>query len=103
MAKPCEESVSSTPLTTGMEYDERALPEFKPLPWTLAEIRAAIPPHLFVRHTWRGSLYLARDIAFAAIAWRLAVLIDPFYAERHVIDCLGTFGAESARWATWLM
>ncbi|KAJ7582024.1 hypothetical protein C8J56DRAFT_1056160 [Mycena floridula] len=48
---------------------------------TLKEIRDVIPPHLFVRDTVRGLLYLARDI------------------RSDTIELLTPLGAEIARWA----
>ncbi|KAI0080453.1 hypothetical protein K474DRAFT_1682623 [Panus rudis PR-1116 ss-1] len=82
---------------------EASLPEFTPLPWTIAEIRAAIPARLFVRETERGLAYLARDILLAVIAWRLALHIDPFFRSQIVVGALGAVGTEMVRWVVWLV
>ena len=34
-----------------------------PPPFTLADIKAAIPAHCLVKDTWRSMAYLARDVA----------------------------------------
>ncbi|EMD37162.1 hypothetical protein CERSUDRAFT_155708, partial [Gelatoporia subvermispora B] len=91
-----------TETRSGWTYDERHLPEFVPLPWTLEEIRSAIPPDLFVRQTWRGLAYLMRDISMAGIAWKLATLIDPFFAKQGVAELFGGF-CPLARWSMWLV
>ena len=70
---------------------------------TLNEIRAAIPAHLFVRHTWKGLLYLARDLLIAAAFWDLALRIDPYYQSSPVKARLTPIGAEVGRWAFWLV
>lgn len=51
---------------------------FKPLDLTLADIRHAIPQHLFRRSTYRSSLYLLRDLTLAALAFGAATWIDVF-------------------------
>lgn len=83
------------------KYSENDLPEYTPMPYTLAEIRAKIPPRLFVRDTTRGLLYLARDILMAAFAWKLATYIDPTFQSDYAVERLGTLGAEVGRWAGW--
>ncbi|KAK7689099.1 hypothetical protein QCA50_007790 [Cerrena zonata] len=90
--------------TTGKnkaKYSEDDLPEFTPMPWSLQEIRAAIPVHLFERDTTRGLLYLSRDLLMAATAWKLATFIDPFFQGPSVRAQLGPFLAETARWLSW--
>ena len=70
---------------------------------SLSEIRAAIPAHCHVRQTWKGLLYLARDCVLAAIAWKLALYIDPTFRNSYVAHHLTPLGAEAARWAAWLV
>ncbi|KAF8887319.1 hypothetical protein BD779DRAFT_1662529 [Infundibulicybe gibba] len=65
------------------KYNEDDLPAYTPMPWSLKEIRAAIPAKFFVRDTRRGLLYLARDLLLATVAW-----LEPI-------------GAELSRWAAW--
>lgn len=69
---------------------------------SLSEIRAAIPAHCHVRQTWKGLLYLARDLAMAALAWKLALHIDPIFQSSYVAHRLTSLGAEVARWGAWL-
>ncbi|KIY67776.1 linoleoyl phosphatidylcholine delta-12 acetylenase [Cylindrobasidium torrendii FP15055 ss-10] len=52
--------------------DKDSLPVFKPLPYSIAEVRAAIPPELFKSNTALGLAYLARDIALATAFFSLA-------------------------------
>ncbi|KAL6308656.1 fatty acid desaturase-domain-containing protein [Sparassis latifolia] len=83
-------------------YSEDDLPEFTPLPWTLNQIRAAIPERLFVRHNGKAFVYLARDLAMAAMMWWFGTLLDPFCKRPLVIRNLGPVGAEILRWSGWL-
>lgn len=69
---------------------------------SLSEIRAAIPAHCHVRQTWKGLLYLARDLALAALAWKLALHIDPTFRSSYVTHRLTPLVAEVARWGAWL-
>ncbi|KAG6890245.1 hypothetical protein C0992_002773 [Termitomyces sp. T32_za158] len=71
------------------------------MPWSLKEIRDAIPPRLFVRDTVRGLMYLARDLLLAAAAWSLATYIDPLFKQAQIVELLTPVGAEIARWAAW--
>lgn len=70
---------------------------------TLSEIRAAIPAHLHARQTWKGMLYLLRDILMAAIVWKLALYIDPSFKSETAVRTLTPVGAEAARWGAWLV
>ncbi|KAG6811249.1 hypothetical protein H0H92_008367 [Tricholoma furcatifolium] len=83
------------------KYSEDALPAYTPMPWSLKEIRAAIPSQYFVRDTRRGLLYFARDVLMAAVAWSLATAIDPYFKQSATKELLTPIGAEVARWATW--
>ncbi|QRV89512.1 Fatty acid desaturase [Ceratobasidium sp. AG-Ba] len=55
---------------------------FVPFNWSMKEIKGAIPPHLFIRDTTRGLVYLLRDLVLAAALWRASGCIDP-YLGRH--------------------
>lgn len=70
---------------------------------TIAEIRSAIPARFFVRDTYRGLAYLARDVLMAAIAWKLALHIDPTFQDNRIRATLTSHGAEVARWFCWLV
>ncbi|KAF8220193.1 hypothetical protein L208DRAFT_1382738 [Tricholoma matsutake] len=83
------------------KYSEDALPAYTPMPWSLKEIRAAIPPEFFIRDTRLGLAYLARDILMAAAAWSLATFIDPFFKQSVMRESLTPVGAEIGRWAAW--
>ncbi|KAL4247528.1 hypothetical protein ABKN59_007340 [Abortiporus biennis] len=65
--------------------------QFSPLPWSINEIRNAIPARLFVRDTSKGLAYLARDLVMTVTLWRAAMYIDPLLKDYTVL-----------RWATWL-
>ncbi|KAJ7679639.1 fatty acid desaturase-domain-containing protein [Mycena rosella] len=56
-------------------------PLYTPMPWSLKEIRDAIPARCFSRSTSRSLLYLGRDVSLAATFWALATAIDPFFLE----------------------
>ncbi|OBZ76858.1 Delta(12) fatty acid dehydrogenase [Grifola frondosa] len=84
-------------------YSEDNLPEFTPMPWTMSEIRSAIPAHLFVRHTWTGIAYLVRDIVMAALMWNVALHLDPIFKSPPVVERMTYLGAETARWISWIV
>lgn len=84
------------------EYDESKLPEYEPMPWTLSQIKDAIPAHLFVRDTPRSLMYLVRDLILAAAWWKAALYIDPYFKSQAVTDVITPVGGEVARWASWL-
>jgi len=107
-----------TALTSARGHDEGALPSFSPMPWwvslhsisevsnavsrSMREIRAVIPPHLFLRHTTTGIFYLTRDILMAMAAWLLATYIDLIFKSDSVNLILTPHGAEFFRWCSWL-
>jgi len=84
-------------------YNEDGLSVYTPMLWSLKEIRAAIPPHLFLRDTSRGLRFLARDLVMAAIAWAVATYIDPYARSRSIRDLFTPLGAEIIRWCAWFM
>jgi omega-6 fatty acid desaturase (delta-12 desaturase) len=50
-------------------------PTGTPLPFTLNEIRAAVPPHLFVRSALKSSFYLLRDVlGLAVLAFAISAI-----------------------------
>ncbi|THH06484.1 hypothetical protein EW145_g4062 [Phellinidium pouzarii] len=82
--RPCLSSLFKP--TSGADHTSPAMtvitPEtFTPLTWSMSEIRAAIPAHLFQRNGFKSSLYLIRDVALAAMLWYAATFIDPFFAQ----------------------
>lgn len=58
------------------QVDEQT-PEFSPMPWSIGEIRAAIPARFFERKNSTSLYYLARDLVLATLAWEAATWIDP--------------------------
>jgi len=68
---------------------------------SLTEIRNAIPAHLFKRDTIRSVLYFLRDLVLAAIVWRVATHIDPFFRRPDIRDTITSTVAELSRWAAW--
>lgn len=96
---------TSTIMAAGSDakkYNEDDLPQFTPMNFSLKEIKEAIPPKYFVRHTWLGLLYLARDLLMAAALWTAATYIDPFTQRADVVEMLTPLGAQAAKWAAWL-
>ncbi|KAJ7784936.1 fatty acid desaturase-domain-containing protein [Mycena maculata] len=89
--------------TVNAPYNEEHLPAYAPMEWSLKEIRGAIPPHLFQRHTGRGLLYLARDFLIAGTFWALATRIDPVSSSDHVQHLLTPRGAQVMKWSAWIV
>ncbi|KZS96677.1 linoleoyl phosphatidylcholine delta-12 acetylenase [Sistotremastrum niveocremeum HHB9708] len=87
--------------TKTAKYNEEELPAYTPMPWSLSEIRAAIPARFFVRDTKRGLAFLARDLVLAAVFWYAATFIDPFFQSAEVRESATFVGAELLRWAAW--
>ena len=67
----------------------------------IAEIRAAIPERLFVRHTSRGLAFLARDVLLAAVVWKLGLRIDPHFHTYKVSYHSWAPILEVLRWFAW--
>lgn len=59
--------------------DRKKLPVFSPLPYSISEIRAAIPPEFFVFSTTRALITLARDLITTALFFYLALRIPSLH------------------------
>ncbi|KAL0071160.1 hypothetical protein AAF712_001720 [Marasmius tenuissimus] len=68
------------------EYCARRDRPFSPTKVTIAELRAAIPKHLFEKNTTIGLLYVLRDIMCAVLVYKLGWLIEP--ATQSLVDFL---------------
>ncbi|KAK1220660.1 hypothetical protein PQX77_016616 [Marasmius sp. AFHP31] len=70
---------------------------------TIAELRAAVPKHLFEKNTTIGLLYVLRDIMCAVLVYKLGWLIEP--ATQSLVDFLnlpqviGTM----LEWSAWAL
>ncbi|KAI0036033.1 delta 12 fatty acid epoxygenase [Vararia minispora EC-137] len=78
--------------------------EFTPFNWSISQIRAAIPAHLFKRHTGRALIYLTRDIVVVFVFWYLATYIE----STPVASAAARLGVPVAvlpaiRWALWVV
>ncbi|KAJ7035913.1 fatty acid desaturase-domain-containing protein [Mycena alexandri] len=71
------------------------------MPWTLKEIRSAVPAHCFQRNIFRGLLFLCGDLTMAVAFWVLATGIDPLFAKLRVDPALPPFGLAALRWGAW--
>ncbi|KAG8980862.1 hypothetical protein FRB94_002701 [Tulasnella sp. JGI-2019a] len=85
-------------LPKGKEYNEKGLPQYTPLPYTIKEIRGAIPTKFFVRNTARGLQYLARDIAMVTLCWYSASFIDRIFLDPGFIDIFAHIFGGSRHW-----
>ncbi|KAI0077147.1 delta 12 fatty acid epoxygenase [Panus rudis PR-1116 ss-1] len=72
--------------------------DFTPLPWTLKEIRDAIPSHLFAQNTMLGMCYLVRDVLMAMTTLKAALLLDMLFRSDMAHTTLTPAWAEVARW-----
>ncbi|OSX62627.1 hypothetical protein POSPLADRAFT_1140701 [Postia placenta MAD-698-R-SB12] len=84
-------------------YREDELPEYTPLPWSLGQIRAAIPSHLWERKTYRGLYYLARDIFMATAAWKGILWAESVLTRPCVVHILGSSVSKLALYCVWLI
>lgn len=75
---------------------------FVPFTWSMKEIKSSIPPHLFVRNTTRGLIYLVRDLILAVTLWKAASFIDPCLSQPEGSHVLKRSMFEAFRWAAWL-
>lgn len=84
-----------------MVYDASA--DFSPLSWSMAEIRRAIPSHLFYRDTRLAFYYLTRDLALIGALWWLATHIDSPELSGVLAYYLPPHGATLVRYGLWLI
>ncbi|TEB24546.1 delta-12 fatty acid desaturase [Coprinellus micaceus] len=85
------------------EYVRRTKTPFKPPQVTLAEVRAAVPKHLFQKSTFRGLLFVFRDIVLVLVLYELAHRIGPFIKAYRQISLLVPFLLRPLLWcAYWL-
>ncbi|THH00510.1 hypothetical protein EW026_g2028 [Hermanssonia centrifuga] len=80
---------------------EEHVTEFQPMTWSLKEIRAAIPAHLFLRDTFHGLRFLTRDVLLAAVIWKAGTCIDPLCQRAELQVAITGLGAEVVRWIAW--
>ncbi|KAF4608171.1 hypothetical protein EYR40_000515 [Pleurotus pulmonarius] len=85
------------------EYSKRKETPFVPSKVTLAEIHAAVPKHLYNKSTIKSLFYVARDISCGLIAYKLAVLIEPFGQSLQLMGLNSTVTRliKFALWATY--
>ncbi|KAJ7623255.1 delta-12 fatty acid desaturase [Roridomyces roridus] len=78
------------------EFEQRKRRPYSPPKVTLAQVRSAIPKHLFEKNTAKGCFYVARDIVCAVVVYKLGWAIDPFAS---------TFGIVSVavKWFLWVV
>ncbi len=68
----------------GMEEEDREFDPSMPPPFTLADIRAAIPKHCWAKNPWKSMSFVARDVAIvfglaAAAAYVNSWFVWPLY------------------------
>jgi fatty acid desaturase len=72
------------------EYIRRKNTPFTPTHLTIRQIRAAIPKELFEKSTIKGLAYVALDVIFAFVLYKLAWQIDAL-----------TFSYAPPKWSLW--
>ncbi|KAF8308723.1 uncharacterized protein EI90DRAFT_3129707 [Cantharellus anzutake] len=66
------------PFYDGPEYKERLRKDYRIPTITLKQIHEAIPKDAYEKSTLKGLSYVARDIFFSLLFYKLATYIDPF-------------------------
>ncbi|KAG7093067.1 hypothetical protein E1B28_009359 [Marasmius oreades] len=84
------------------EYNARKSTPLSPTKVTIAELRAAVPKHLFEKNTIKGLAYVLRDVICATALYKLAWLIKPtanslVTGSRDVPQIVGT----CFEWCAW--
>ncbi|KAG7095520.1 hypothetical protein E1B28_006258 [Marasmius oreades] len=86
------------------EYNARKAKPFTPTKVAIADLHAAVPKHLFEKDTFKGLLYVARDVICAVIIYKLGWFIEPIshslVAHYGLPQIVGTVFKWSA-WATY--
>ncbi|KAJ7111302.1 fatty acid desaturase-domain-containing protein [Mycena epipterygia] len=88
-------------LTAALPSVSDAPPLYTPMPWTLKEIRAAIPARCFHRSAFRSVFHLCRDVSLAVTFWTLATAIDPFFLKLRSNPALPVIVLTILRWLVW--
>ncbi|CAK5267632.1 unnamed protein product [Mycena citricolor] len=99
-AKPSSPTMF-TFLADSPEYEHRKRTPFSPPAVTLAQVRAAVPKHLYQRNTLKGCLYVLRDVSIAVAIFRFGWAIDA-----RIIPFLWHLGvpwtvACATKWLLW--
>ncbi|KAJ3567933.1 hypothetical protein NP233_g6047 [Leucocoprinus birnbaumii] len=92
------------------EYERRKRTPFRPPKVTVADIRTAIPKHLYEKSTLKGCYYFARDILCTAVLYSLATKIDPLFTSTSSFPTSGLIASSTqqtlviaARCLTWCL
>ncbi|KAG6846574.1 hypothetical protein H0H93_013124, partial [Arthromyces matolae] len=88
----------------GAEYEARTRKPFSPPTLTLKEIHDAVPKHLLKCDPFKSAAYVARDITFTLLLFKLASLIGPWAAtdfSGYVTSTWTKSLLQAALWATY--
>ncbi|KAJ7504425.1 delta-12 fatty acid desaturase [Mycena galericulata] len=87
----------------GPEFEQRKRTPFSPPKVTLAEVRSAVPKHLFEKNTARGCLYVARDLICAFVVYKLGWLIDSSSSTLVPRFGIPLIASVLIKWVLWIL
>ncbi|KAF8515286.1 fatty acid desaturase-domain-containing protein [Gautieria morchelliformis] len=88
--------------TDSEEYVRRMNTPFTPPDFSVAELHAHVPKHLFRKSTWKALGYVARNVALALLLYKAALYIDEVPLGLASQRNWSPRSAKAVQWGLWL-